>query len=45
MFDTFAYDFHEELYQKHGKVARIYGLFGVGNELHGVSRSVAIMGP
>ena len=37
MFDTYAYEFHEGLYQKHGKVARIYGLLGVGNDLYRVS--------
>jgi hypothetical protein len=45
MFEDYAYEFHEGLHQKHGKVARIYGMLGVGNDLYKVSRSVVIMGP
>lgn len=33
LFEPYAYDFHEGLYQIYGKVARVYGMFGVGDDL------------
>ena len=35
MFEPYAYDFHEALIQKYGKVTRVYGIMGVGNSLFG----------
>jgi len=43
MFNRYAYDFHEGLHRQYGNVARIYGIFGVGNDLFRVSPWVTLM--
>jgi hypothetical protein len=43
MFEPYAYDFHEALSQKYGKISRVYGIFGVGIGLFGISQRIALM--
>ena len=38
MFQPYAYDFHEGLYQMYGTVACVYGILGVGNSLFRILR-------
>jgi len=43
MFSPYAYDFYEGLYRQYGTVARIYGIFGVSNDLFRISGQVRPM--